>query len=462
MHDVYAAARDVAGNTTSVSHLQVKVDTSSPTLSLDTVEALPASGWFTTEPTVEATASDAASGLDRVHCSVDPATAPSAYDDMGACDASYLLGDGVHDVYAAARDDAGNTTSVSHLQVKVDTTGPLLTVGLEPSSVVRGNPVMVVPDASDGLSGVDGTDCGEAPTDELGTFEVTCTAHDLAGNATEATASYDVLPADVSASVSAEKAPGTQLAVTALVTSDGAVDDATLHLTLPPSLRVDGLPAGCDTSDTGISCALPTIDAGGLASTTFLVSPRGPGPHAVDVLASAPLDRTDDGNEAFVSITSATVCDNTATSGDDQVVGTANDDILCGLRGNDTFRGLGGDDLIFGGPGNDTVSYAGATATRVDLGSEGLGLVGAKPLAGVGQGVDAFTGIENATGGSQADVLLGNGGRNVLRGGAGKDLLKGLAGSDRLIGGSGHDALYGGGGIDTCRTRADDLVGCER
>lgn len=40
-------------------------------------------------------------------------------------------------------------------------------------------------------------------------------------------------------------------------------------------------------------------------------------------------------------------------SGEDTIVGTANDNILQGLSGNDTLIGLGGRDVLAGGPGND-------------------------------------------------------------------------------------------------------------
>jgi serralysin len=49
--------------------------------------------------------------------------------------------------------------------------------------------------------------------------------------------------------------------------------------------------------------------------------------------------------------------------------------------------------------------------------------------------------IENATGGSGSDVLLGNAGSNWLRGRAGNDVLSGKGGSDVLAGGPGADAF---------------------
>ncbi|WP_457649932.1 matrixin family metalloprotease [Profundibacter sp.] len=51
--------------------------------------------------------------------------------------------------------------------------------------------------------------------------------------------------------------------------------------------------------------------------------------------------------------------------------------------------------------------------------------------------------IENASGGSGNDVVVGNEGANVLQGNAGNDALVGLAQNDHLSGGAGNDVLYG-------------------
>ncbi|MBF0111064.1 MAG: M10 family metallopeptidase [Magnetococcales bacterium] len=59
--------------------------------------------------------------------------------------------------------------------------------------------------------------------------------------------------------------------------------------------------------------------------------------------------------------------------------------------------------------------------------------------------------IENATGGSGADKLIGNALNNILTGNAGKDELRGNDGNDTLSGGSSADTLYGGGGADILR-----------
>ncbi|HZF70559.1 M10 family metallopeptidase, partial [Sulfuricurvum sp.] len=57
--------------------------------------------------------------------------------------------------------------------------------------------------------------------------------------------------------------------------------------------------------------------------------------------------------------------------------------------------------------------------------------------------------IENTTGGSGADTLIGNNINNTLIGNAGNDTLYGGDGDDTLNGGSGDDTMDGGTGIDT-------------
>lgn len=86
------------------------------------------------------------------------------------------------------------------------------------------------------------------------------------------------------------------------------------------------------------------------------------------------------------------------TSGDDELIGTPDADIIHARTGNDLVRGLAGDDVLYGQLGDDE--------------------------------------------------LLGDGGRDLLLGGAGNDHLLGGSGADRLLGGAGDDVLTGGAGND--------------
>lgn len=100
-----------------------------------------------------------------------------------------------------------------------------------------------------------------------------------------------------------------------------------------------------------------------------------------------------------------------------------------------------GHDVVAGGSGQDTLSFGDLHGPiRVDLAS---GLV-----RGAGAGPDQVTGIEDLTGGSGDDVLLGDGGKNTIEGGPGDDRIHGRGGADILSGGTGRDELVGGRGDD--------------
>lgn len=112
----------------------------------------------------------------------------------------------------------------------------------------------------------------------------------------------------------------------------------------------------------------------------------------------------------------------------------AGDDTITGSTFDDTLFGGSGADTIDGGLGTDAVSYFNSmTGVSVSL-ANGVG------ARGEAQG-DTLTGIENLTGSSFGDTLVGDVGSNVLDGGDGNDVLIGGAGFDTLIGGLGTDTV---------------------
>jgi Ca2+-binding RTX toxin-like protein len=133
--------------------------------------------------------------------------------------------------------------------------------------------------------------------------------------------------------------------------------------------------------------------------------------------------------------------DDGVTNGADTIFGFGGNDTIFGLGGNDLILGGSGADTINGGSGTDTASYTdSASGVTVNLGAGTGG-------GGTAEG-DTFTSIENITGSSHDDFLIGNGGNNVLTGLEDNDILKGAGGSDTLFGDSGNDTLKGGGGAD--------------
>ena len=189
-------------------------------------------------------------------------------------------------------------------------------------------------------------------------------------------------------------------------------------------------------------------------------------------------------------------------SGNDQLYGSAGDDLLdSGLgndkivagKGDDVLYDLGGNNNLSAGDGDDEVhlsifeAHAGGDTTTLDLGAgndsvefnAGLGYTFGKLNADGGTGTDlaiidrnettkalTFTLSANATvvngdvtlknferiditGGSGADKFTGGNLSDSLDGNDGNDTLVGLGGDDWIYGGNGRDTLKGGDGRDT-------------
>jgi hypothetical protein len=119
-HSIVFYAMDQAGNSSSVS-LSANVDTAPPAIAVDGPSGtLGAGGWFTSDPTLGASATDGGSGLASMKYSLDggPQTAYTG---------AITLGDGVHTVVFTATDQAGNVSTASQT-VNVDTIAPHLSL----------------------------------------------------------------------------------------------------------------------------------------------------------------------------------------------------------------------------------------------------------------------------------------------------------------------------------------------
>ena len=138
--------------------------------------------------------------------------------------------------------------------------------------------------------------------------------------------------------------------------------------------------------------------------------------------------------------------------GNDEIHGTGNVETMQGYGGNDRLApgfansNLGGSDLVDGGSGQDMVWFGNLNVSvTVSLAAKsafGANLVAGKTISAT------LISIEDATGGSGNDVLIGDANANVLAGGAGDDEIRGGAGDDRLFGDAGNDLMYGEAGND--------------
>ena len=161
------------------------------------------------------------------------------------------------------------------------------------------------------------------------------------------------------------------------------------------------------------------------------------------------MDATNDNSGADAVGDSYSSVENlTGSSYGDTLYGMAGSNILNGGAGNDTLEGMAGADRLTGGDGtHDVASYSraglassssnttqvglGVTATLTSVFNAGAQVSGSGDAAG-----DIYTGIEDLTGSTFADTLIGNSANNILTGGLGDDTLEGMAGADKLVGGT--------------------------
>jgi Ca2+-binding RTX toxin-like protein len=123
-------------------------------------------------------------------------------------------------------------------------------------------------------------------------------------------------------------------------------------------------------------------------------------------------------------------------SGDQHVQLDQGDDV--------SLPGTGADD-VSGGDGADTVSFARGTPVTVRLND-------AADDGEVAEGDNVHSDVENLTGGSGDDLLVGSAAGNVIDGGPGADVIDGQGGDDLFPGGPAQDRfdeITGGDGLDT-------------
>ncbi|QYK42909.1 MAG: hypothetical protein KF887_07375 [Paracoccaceae bacterium] len=134
----------------------------------------------------------------------------------------------------------------------------------------------------------------------------------------------------------------------------------------------------------------------------------------------------------------------------ENVIGTAQSDVLRGDDEANAILGNGGADLIMGRGGED--SLFGGDLSDTLLGDDGNdSIVGGITETDLGDSIDGGAGNDTVFGGAGNDTILGGDGDDQLRGDTGNDSIDGGVGSDFIAGGRGRDTLHGGDGdgLDT-------------
>jgi Ca2+-binding RTX toxin-like protein len=165
-------------------------------------------------------------------------------------------------------------------------------------------------------------------------------------------------------------------------------------------------------------------------------------------------------------------------SGNDQIVGSPQGDVLLGFDGNDQITGGTGGDVMTGGAGADSFLYVSENdsepsnpdfITDFQTGIDKIDMTGGliNHISTIVNGAADFIFMEvkdghlmqiNVAGTVQATDFInvktnfymqGDVAGNTIIGGAGNDVIDGHGGNDLIIGGGSSDALFGGTGADT-------------
>jgi VCBS repeat-containing protein/ELWxxDGT repeat protein len=166
-------------------------------------------------------------------------------------------------------------------------------------------------------------------------------------------------------------------------------------------------------------------------------------------------------------------------TGNINLTGNADHQILIGNTGNNVIDGGGGGDRMKGGAGDDTFIVRSAADVIVEIAGDGDDTVkaGASYTLGAVAQIEHLTTIDalatsaiNLTGNDYSHDIQGNAGVNVLTGGSGNDTISGNGGADTLVGGAGDD-IYAvtdsstvivesvGGGNDTIKAFVSYVLG---
>ncbi|MEV0807246.1 ThuA domain-containing protein [Micromonospora sp. NPDC050200] len=176
------------------------LDTTAPSLTVSVDPAQPNGqhGWYTSPPTVTASAKDDRGGPVRIEFAQDDGDWTQYREPIQVAE------DGRRELRFRAIDEAGNVSALKAASLPVDTTAPVVTVDgvANGGKYDLGKSLQITATARDIASGVDSvalrldgvaieSGAGVEPT--AGGHELTVVATDLAGNATEVTVAFEVV-----------------------------------------------------------------------------------------------------------------------------------------------------------------------------------------------------------------------------------------------------------------------------
>ncbi|TVY07500.1 polysaccharide lyase family 7 protein [Paenibacillus cremeus] len=169
VHTITYWSVDRAGNSEAVKATTVRIDKtpSEPTASASTVNGQ--NGWYTSDPAVTLTATDALSGVQRIRYRVDNGVWADYSQPVT------ISTEGIHSFEYKSMDNAGNESAVHAMPIKLDKTGPSLTVSVDPVVLWPANHKLVTVNAavyaSDSISSLAGVVLTSITVNEPGADE---------------------------------------------------------------------------------------------------------------------------------------------------------------------------------------------------------------------------------------------------------------------------------------------------
>ncbi len=149
-------------------------------------------------------------------------------------------------------------------------------------------------------------------------------------------------------------------------------------------------------------------------------------------------------------------------NGNNNIVGTDDDDIITAGNGNNVIAGLAGSDSITVGNGNNTISDGdgndtitagnGINAINVGNGNDTVTVGNNNNTIVAGNGNDAVTagnGANHITVGDGSDTITVGNGSNTIVAGSGSDTIHAGNGGNSITAGAGNDVITSGNGNDT-------------
>ncbi len=197
-HTLEFYSADQAGNEDEVHMIEIKIDKTDPSIGESVSGTLGNGGWYTSDVEMELFAAEDISGIDSIYYRINL----GPWENYGN---GILLDEGVHIVEYYAENNAGRSSAVNSLQVRIDKTPPTLNVSL-PDILGEwySQPPEITILAEDDLSGVDTIEYrldpetdwqiyeGTFVCDEVGRIEMEVRCYDTAGNIAEKVVSFSV------------------------------------------------------------------------------------------------------------------------------------------------------------------------------------------------------------------------------------------------------------------------------